>query len=1300
MRTITLFSILSFLLIISFSVLGQKTKQGKKVQSGYNVTSQTPDKIIIEFNPGDYILKAIKNDNEIFYRISVSDGTPLLKKGAPDIPVFAKSIIVPDNKGVDFKITDIKYVEIKNRKIIPSQGNIKRGKDKSLPLTFGKEYSEDRFFPTENVKLRKPYIFRDFHGQTIVFQPFRYNPVKSILQVCTSITIELTSKTNKFQTSGEGKNISSYQDIYKKHFLNYKSKKRYEPLNEEGSMLIISAPEFIELLNPFIEWKAQRGITTEVIDASQFEKSEDIKTFVADYYAKNNLAYLLLVGDAEQVPSYYRTGTSDIAYGFINGIDSYPEIFVGRFSGENSEEINTQIKRSITYEKFPQVNGEWYSKAIAVASKEGPGHFGEYDYEHLQNINEDLLNYTYTAIDEMYDGTQEPNDQPGNPTKEMLINSINGGKGLFNYIGHGLYNNFETTEFSGSDVPELINYDQLPFVISVACQIGNFDGKTCLAEHLMRGQNNNRAIGAIAVFGSSIDQDWDPPMTAHDEMIDILTGKYEDNIKHSIGALAINGCMLMNDQYGAMGADNTNTWILFGDPSLYIRTKAPDELKVTHNSAITIGENQFVVNCETNEAIVTLTKGTDIISKGIIKNGRTSLIFEPFSETDNITLTISAYNAIPYIVEIPIDEAPAAYVVLNGFKTSQTQAQRNNEAVTSEKFKLDLELKNVGNVFADTVMLVLKSDDEYVNIIDSTAIINKIELNEELTLKDIFQIEIANNTPDRYEIDFTLEINDNGELMSKSAIEIIVNAPDIFVDFAGINNENGVANGRLDVNETLQLNFEIANNGHFSSEDIACNLKSKSEFIDIIEENFSYSSIDSGASLLVNFNVEIKPECPIGENASFELKVNSGAYSTMLKLNERVGLLIEDWEREHFSSFKWQINEGINWKFVSDEVKNGSFALKTDTIADEDSTKLSIKLDVLSNDSICFDFKTSTEAEYDYFKFYIDGELIEEWSGINDWTNANFDVTPGVHEFSWVFSKDFAMSEGEDCVWIDNIVLPVSNTINFIPEITANPSTIANVDSLYLCKIAVTDNDVGDVIEFFADGLPYWLKLDSIETKSAVVCGTPDFNAIGKSAFTVYINDGTDTVAVEFDLKTVLHNVAPRFISEEILNVKVENQYFYHISTTDEDNDSIKISCLQKPEWLDFIDYGNGDAALVGTPGQNDTLNYEIIISASDKHHITYQKFTISVLSGVNKYDEDLCVKIRPNPTTEKIIITLPDLLDEKEVKVRDFSGRIIELLQVAGGQTIIDLSNYTQGIYFLNFKIRGKIITKKIIKN
>ena len=47
-----------------------------------------------------------------------------------------------------------------------------------------------------------------------------------------------------------------------------------------------------------------------------------------------------------------------------------------------------------------------------------------------------------------------------------------------------------------------------------------------------------------------------------------------------------------------------------------------------------------------------------------------------------------------------------------------------------------------------------------------------------------------------------------------------------------------------------------------------------------------------------------------------------------------------------------------------------------------------------------------------------------KWAGEISWSQSSFPISAGEHTISWKFIKDQAVSNGNDAVWIDNIIFP------------------------------------------------------------------------------------------------------------------------------------------------------------------------------------------------------------------------------------------------------------------------------------
>ncbi|MCP4228628.1 MAG: hypothetical protein GY771_00570, partial [bacterium] len=72
--------------------------------------------------------------------------------------------------------------------------------------------------------------------------------------------------------------------------------------------------------------------------------------------------------------------------------------------------------------------------------------------------------------------------------------------------------------------------------------------------------------------------------------------------------------------------------------------------------------------------------------------------------------------------------------------------------------------------------------------------------------------------------------------------------------------------------------------------------------------------------------------------------------------------------------------------------------------------------------TVSFFWKVSSEAGYDYLEFYIDGVLQERITGSANWHMMTYKITgSGSHTLKWRYVKDYSVSEGDDCGWVDYV---------------------------------------------------------------------------------------------------------------------------------------------------------------------------------------------------------------------------------------------------------------------------------------
>lgn len=1024
------------------SATSSQPQKSKPVVIQSNITSST-----VQFSLSGYYMEEVSTSKGIAYTLNSPGGSSILKEGAPDLPLFSISLVIPDQGQMDATVLNSKFTDYPNVVIAPSKGNVYRNIDISeVPYRYGKEYQNNAFYPSSTVDTRLPHIFRDYRGQTVLFQPFQYNPVTKVLRVYSEITVELKQKTtingwNEYSRSKPLSKIDAgFAALYKGHFGNFPSV-TYVPLVETGKMLVICPSNWQQIIQPLVDWKIRKGIEVEVVDVlAAGGTANNIQAFIASKYNSSGIAYVLLVGDAPQLPCLYaQGGPSDPSMGYVLGNDSYAEVMIGRLSAESDPELQTQVDRILNYEMNPDPLGTWYSQGVVVASDQGPGDDGEMDWEHAVNMRNDLMGFTYSNVSELYDGTHPgTSDAPGDPTNIDLFNLFQSGIGLMTYTGHGSSTSCATTGLSNNDVQNMTNVNMLPFIWAVACVNGQFDmpGGPCFAEKFVRAQYNGQPTGAIATYMSSINQSWNPPMDAQDEMVDILVQSYSNNIKYTLGGLSVAGCMHMNDQYGVAGDEMTDTWHLFGDPTLNVRTATPQAMSISHAGSMPMGISSLSVNCNFTGALVCLTLNGQILGTGLANGGSALINFPALSSPDTIFVTVTGFNQIPYLGQVLIIPASGPYVIYQNNTIHDNTGNNDGEIDFNETIDVDLSIHNVGIADAIGVSATLTTTDPYVTITNATSLFGNVVSNSTASVANAFQFVVANNIPDQHVISFVVLINDgNGNSWSSSFTQV-VNAPTLEGGILTIDDtQGGDGDGMLEAGESANVIIRCLNTGHSDAPLSAAVISTISSFLNITVPTFNVGLIQKQNFVDATFQVSMLPNVAVGTNYDITLDLSSGAYMANKLYMGSAGIILEDFETGNFNKFSWVMGGNQPWLMSTSAPFEGAYCATNDDIDDSESSDLILNITVMADDSVTFWYRMSSEQDWDYLRYSEDGNELGAWSGITSWLYTGFPITSGSHTLRWSYDKDSDFSSGSDQAWLDNIRLPFGTQVTGVEHI-------------------------------------------------------------------------------------------------------------------------------------------------------------------------------------------------------------------------------------------------------------------------
>ncbi len=885
---------LSFVVVLLFGLHTFASNQWVKVTSSVpskpvtTLKSSDISQSVIHLSVNGFWKSEVETSQGSAWLIDLGNNVRNLEQGTPDLPYVSTSLIIPDLSKMKVEVVSASYKDFENVLIAPSKGNLYRDVDPAtVPYTFGDVYQQNSNYPGKLSKLNDPYIVRDYRGTALWMFPFQYNPVTRVLRVYYDIELKVSeagvAEINPLNRKAPLDKIDSrFYKVYQSHFLNFQISSRYDPVDEHGNMLIISYGDFMDEMAPFITWQIQTGTHVDTVNVATIGGAAAIKQYVADYYNEKGLTFLMLIGDAAQVPTSNVGGNdSDNDYTYIVGNDHYPDIFCGRFSAENEEQVTTQVNRMIDYEKSPQMTDTlWYTHSLGIASDQGTGDDNEFDWEHMHNIQENkLLPYTYTLAYELYDGSQGGNDASGDPTPNMVSDAVNNGVTIINYCGHGGTFDWVTSGFSTTDVNNLTNAGKLPFIFSVACVNGNFVNNTCFAEAWMRAEDVfGNPTGAVGTIMSTINQSWNSPMCGQDAMNDILVETYPDNIKRTFGGVTMNGCMEMNDTYGADGFEMTDTWTIFGDPSLMLRTAVPQELTVTHPDKLTVGNTFMTISCPVDGAIATLSMDGEILGTTTVSGGNDTIFFDsPLADAGDADFVVTTYNHIPYIAVIPITTGNVPFIEYVSNVVNDSLGNNNQQVDYTEDILMDLYFTNSGTTNAVEMVTDISTINPYVTLTDTTEGYGTVIAQDTVNKWNGYRFTVADSVPDMEEIIFNAIAHDTSDQTWNMIVTMVAHAPVLqYLSCEIIDNTgNGNNNGRLDAGETAEMKVYITNSGSAEAYNVNAVLSENNEWISIENNTQTIGNLESGNTISLSYMVTAVGDTPNGYLSWFDLNINA-----------------------------------------------------------------------------------------------------------------------------------------------------------------------------------------------------------------------------------------------------------------------------------------------------------------------------------------------------------------------------------------------------------------------------------------
>jgi hypothetical protein len=533
----------------------------------------------ITISSDDFEFETVYINNEAFTSVEL-DGYGFSRiEGQPKLPMIRKMIEIPQSCIPELMVISESWENILleelnlNNKIIPVQPSVEK-----IPEPYNKfiiddyYYSNNEFMPEKLADIVEIGEIRSRRFALVEISPVQYNPVSGEVKLLKNCEIKIKLPNSDLKKTYENikrYSTESFEKLFELTFDNYGAYEKGITSKDSEGYLIIVYEDFYDEIEPLSDWKTDMGYNTTVTKTSDIPggaSKEKIHDYIVDAY--NNWdtppAYILLVGDIAQVPTY--TGTEgpdavDLYYVTINSGDYLPDIFIGRFPASTDSEVTAMVDKTIYYEEANFSDIEWIKKAAFMA---GNDNYDITEGTHNYVISNYLEPNGYTC-DKIYEVTY------GGDTQDVK-DALNDGRSLAIFSGHGsIYSWGDGPPFSQSDVRSLTNEGMYPFVCSHSCLTGSFQVSECFGETWLREQDK----GGIAFWGASESTFWD-----EDDILQkgMFQAWWDDGLE-SIGGMTDMALYYVYENYSGGGSSKYyfEAYNILGDPSIKIWRTEPSD---------------------------------------------------------------------------------------------------------------------------------------------------------------------------------------------------------------------------------------------------------------------------------------------------------------------------------------------------------------------------------------------------------------------------------------------------------------------------------------------------------------------------------------------------------------------------------------------------------------------------------------------------------------------------------------------------------------------------------------------------
>ncbi len=811
----------------------------------YTCEQQDRSAAAIEFNLNGYELDTVSYQGKDYARISHPDAGDLLEAGLPDLPVFTKALIIPDEGDATITILSFEKTVIPDLTIYPEEEMHHDNEGVVDRFTINQEfYQSKNVFPSEIAWLGEPAIMRDLRVVQVTFSPFQYDAASHSLIVYSNIQVEVTvSGRGGINAKYSQRKLSkAFEKIYEANTLNYDLVVTRDEYQKPSILFICNNNnDVLDNLDYLVEWRIQKGYQVSVATTTQTGTSTtSIKNYIQDAYDdwENPPEYVTIIGDASgsfTIPTWTLSGgEGDHPYSQLEGNDILGDLFLGRITFSSINTFQVQLNKILNYEKNPYLgNTNWYSRALLTGD---PAHSGYSTITVCKAAKELMLDYPgnfwgNSNFVEVYSGS----------FASLMNAAINQGVLYFGYRGY--------IGMSGWGAGSTSNGYMLPFAIIPTCASNSWAGTGTCEQFVQQGTLTSPS-GGIAGFGTTTASTHTPFNNA------LALGSWGAIFRDDLfeaGAVMLQGkyyLWLTFPQNPGGYVNNFSHWsTLMGDAALELWTRVPQQMSAIYEETIPEGANYYqvaVLDSIGNPgegAWVTLTsEDLEFQSTGYCNPSGVVILDLDGAENGDYTLVVTKHDHVPVIETITMEQVDQ-YADISNVIYNDTSGNGNGIVNPGETVEILLTLANSGSQAISDVNVLMECHNDFATVLTDEVSFGDIPSGGTSTPVSGFEFELSAAAQGGVDLVMELTITDADDNEWASWLMVPIVGASLYGSSFTIDGD-----GVIDPGETEDIYFTLTNNGDLAANNVSGLLTCNNRRITIVDSVGNFGNISAGGS--------------------------------------------------------------------------------------------------------------------------------------------------------------------------------------------------------------------------------------------------------------------------------------------------------------------------------------------------------------------------------------------------------------------------------------------------------------------